>query len=482
MTTIIILYFLLLLGVGGWKAFKIKTQSDFALAGRSLNPWILVGTMLATWIGTGSILGNAGKAYEVGFAALVLPLGGVMGIILLTRVASKVRGLDSFTVPDIIYQRFGSGPRNLTIIALVLAYMVIVSYQYNAGGAVLHTIFNGESGNFYLSLETATLIAAIVIVLYTVLAGLLSVVYTDVGNGIIMTIVLVIAFPILWIKAGGWAGMEQALTVQGAPQKLEFWGQFSKIQMLNYMLPPFLLILGDANMYQRFSAAKSKQGIKSATIMLIFAVLIIECLIIATAAVSASLVPDATNGRHILIYVAATQLPPLLGGLFFATIIGIIISTADSYLLVPSTTIMKDIYLRYVNPLASEKHIVFASRLLVIGLGIIAWFVSKGFVNSPGFFERALYAYTIYGAAITPSLLAALFWQKATPLAALCSIAVGILTPLLWQETQLFSMIIGHQIVSAVDAVLPAISLSLIFLIGISLIFTNEIQTDEKAI
>ena len=469
MTTIVLIYLFTLLGVGAWKAFQVKTQSDFALAGRSLPPWILVGTMLATWIGTGSILGNAGKAYEVGFAALILPLGGVLGIILLTRIAGKVQGLESFTVPDIIYQRFGSGPRNLTVIALVMAYMVIVSYQYNAGGAVLYTIFQDASGNPHLSLETATAIAAIFIVLYTVLAGLLSVVYTDVANGIIMAIVLIIAFPILWFKAGGWEGMQLAFDIQGTPGKLAFTGQLSAVQMLNYMLPPFLLILGDANMYQRFSSAKTKQGITSATIILIFAVLVIECLIIGTAAVSASLVPDAANGRHILVYVAATHLPPLLGGLFFATIIGIIISTADSYLLVPATTLMKDIYITYINPESSEKYIVFISRLLVIGLGVLAWFISKGFVNSPGFFERALYAYTIYGAAITPSLIAALFWQKATKRGAFLSIGVGILTPLLWQETPVFSWIFGSHLVAQIDAVLPAIFLSILCLIGGSL-------------
>jgi len=430
----------------------------------------LVGTMLATWIGTGSILGNAGKAYEIGFAALILPLGGVLGIALLTRVAGSVRNLKAYTVPEIIYDRFGSGARNLTVIALVMAYLVIVSYQYNAGGAVLNTIFNGENGQAYLSLQNATAIAALFIVLYTVLAGLLSVVYTDVGNGIIMTIVLIIAFPILWIKAGGWTGMEQAFLEQGATQKLAFWGQLSGMQMINYMLPPFLLILGDANMYQRFSAAKTKGGITQATIVLIAAVLLIECLIIATAAVSASLVPDAANGRHILVYVAATHLPPFLGGLFFATIIGIIISTADSYLLVPSTTLMRDIYLQYINPQANDKRIVLYSRFLILILGLIAWWLSRGFASSPGFFERALYAYTIYGAAITPSLLAALFWKKATSRGALLSIGAGVLTTLLWQESPLFVWILGPEIFGNIDAVLPAITLSLCFLILGSLI------------
>jgi Na+/proline symporter len=83
--SIIIIYLFTLVGLGLYKARKIKTQSDFAVAGRTLTPWILVGTMLATWMGTGSILGNAGKTYETGLAALMLPLGGVLGVIVLTQ-------------------------------------------------------------------------------------------------------------------------------------------------------------------------------------------------------------------------------------------------------------------------------------------------------------------------------------------------------------------------------------------------------------
>lgn len=469
MTIIVLTYLVVLLGIGVWKSRRVKTQEDFALAGRSLPPWVLVGTMLATWIGTGSILGNAGKAYEIGFAALLLPLGGVLGIAILTRIAGKVRNLDAYTVPEIIQRRFGNRARDLTVISLVLAYLVIVSYQYNAGGAVLYTIFTDSTGNPALSLETATAIAAIFIVLYTVLAGLLSVVYTDVGNGVIMTLVLIIAFPILWIKAGGWSGMEMAFAQQGNPAKMAFTGQLSFLQLLNYMLPPFLLVLGDANMYQRFSAAKTREGITQATVVLVGAVLLIECLIIATSVVSASLVPEAANGRYILVYIAATHLPTFLGGLFFATIIGIIISTADSYLLVPATTLMKDVYLTYFDPQASEKRIVFFSRLLVIALGLVAWWLSRGFSKSPGFFERALYAYTIYGAAITPSLLAALFWEKATSRGALLSIGAGITTTILWQESSLFVWLLGADLVANLDAVLPAITLSLLFLVAGSL-------------
>ena len=97
---------------------------------------MLVGTMLATWIGTGSILGNAGKTYETGMAALILPIGGTLGILILTRVAGKVRKFEKITVPEILGERYGPSARLLSLVALVTAYMVIVSYQNNSAVAV----------------------------------------------------------------------------------------------------------------------------------------------------------------------------------------------------------------------------------------------------------------------------------------------------------------------------------------------------------
>ena len=451
------------------KSRKIQTHSDFAVAGRSLSPWVLVGTMLATWIGTGSILGNAGEAYNTGLAALILPVGGVLGIVLLTQIAAKVREQEVFTVPEIIQKRFGPVAGILAIVALVSAYMVIVSYQYNAGAAIIHTIFVDSNGEALLSIGLATVIAAIIIITYTMLAGLLSVAFTDVGNGILMTIVLIIAIPIMIIKTGGLSGMENAFLAMDKASHMNFFGVYSGWDYFNFLLPPFLLILGDANMYQRFSAAKDAKGSKSAVIVLIFVVLIVELAIVSLAWMSSSLVPDAGNGRHILIYTAFHFMPPLLGALMLATIIGIIISTADSYLLVPATTLIRDIYQKYINPKANDKKVILMSRLVVLILGLIAYFISLGFARSSGFFERALYAYTIYGAAITPTLIAALFWKKATKEGAIFSISSGIIVTLLWKETGFFLLFLPSTIISSVDEVVPAALISILGLILVSL-------------
>ena len=468
--TVVVTYLLILVGVGVYKSRKIKTQSDFAVAGRSLTPWILVGTMLATWIGTGSILGNAGKTYETGMAALILPIGGTLGILILTRVAGKVRKFEKITVPEILGERYGPSAGLLSLVALVMAYMVIVSYQYNAGGAVLQTVLVDADGHSLVSIETGTIIAAVFIILYTLLAGLLSVAYTDVGNGIIMTISLIIAFPILLTKAGGMNGMEAAFAEMGKPEHMQFFGVYSGLDIINFCLPPFLLVLGDANMYQRFSASKDAKGATTATSVLVLAVLLIELLIIACSWISASLIPEAESGRYVLIYASHTLLPAFLGAIMMTTIVGIIISTADSFLLVPANSLVRDVYLNYINPHASEKKIVFLSRATVLVLGIIAYAVSLIFARSTTVFEKALYAYTIYGAAITPSLFAAFFWKGATKAGAVASIVSGTAVTLIWKEATFIRRVIPENIYGNLDEVLPAITVSLILLVGVSLL------------
>ena len=468
------IYLFVLIGIGLYKARKINTQADFSVAGRSLTPWILVGTMLASWMGTGSILGNAGKTYETGMAALMLPIGSILGIILLTRIAGKVRDYEKFTVPEIIGDKFGPIARILSVISLVMDYMVIVSYQYNAGGAVLHTVLINEAGESLITVETGTIIAAIFIIAYTMLAGLVSVAYTDVANGLIILLSFLISIPILLTEAGGFSGMREAFETMGKLDHMNFFGVYSTMDIINFCLPPFLLILGDANMYQRFFASKDAKGAKLATTTLIFAVAAAELMIIFAAWVSSSMIPDAEIGKYVLIYASHKFLPVFLSAIMMTTIVGIIISTADSFLLVPATTLMRDIYMNYVNQDANEKKIVLLSRLLVLVLGIVAYIVSLGFAQSAGFFERALYAYTIYGASITPALVAALFWERASKIGAIFSISSGTLTTLIWKEAGFIQNFIPSATYSNIDEVLPAITVSIVGLVIGSILFPDK--------
>ena len=462
----ILFYLFVLVGVAIYKSRQVKSQDDFAVAGRSLSPWIVVLTMLAVWIGTGSIVGNAGKTAEIGVAACLLPLGSFCGMILLALIATKARNIKVTSVPQLIGRRFGQSARVLAVIALILAYLVIVSYQFMAGGFVLEVITDGK-----LSSGWATVIAAIFIIIFTVMAGLLSLAYTDIITGSIIIGALVVALPVLFFKAGGISGMTEAFAALGKPGNMKVGGVFSIIDVINFMLPVFLLVMGDANQYQRIFASRTAKGAKQAVTVLIFVSFTIEILIILSAWIASSMAPEAESGKYILIYAAKHFMPLVLGMIFLICVVGIITSTANSFLLVPATTFVKDIYLNFINKKIDENDIkvVFISRVVVVVFGIIALGVAFIFKQSTTVFERALYAYTIYGASITPVVVAALFWKRATKEGAVTSILAGTIITLLWGEVlrDVFATVIPK--LAELDAVLPAIFTSCLALFLVSL-------------
>ncbi len=90
-------------------------------------------------------------------------------------------------------------------------------------------------------------------------------------------------------------------------------------------------------------------------------------------------------------------MPIALGLLFMVTVVAIIVSTAESFLLIPATTFIRDVYMTYINPKAGERRVVFFSRLLVLVFGVVGYVVTLMFSERTGFFKKAMYAYTIYG-------------------------------------------------------------------------------------
>ncbi len=449
----IVAYMIFLVGVGALRSRGVNKQEDFSVAGRQLGTFVLFGTMLATWIGTGSIFGNAGKVYEVGIAAFILPFGALIGIALLSFLAAKSRRLKAITVQDILETRYNKWARVLGVITLVLTAVTIVSYQYRAAAAVINLTVPD------LDFKTAVIIVTVFIILYTALAGMFSVAYTDLAMGITMILGILLALPYVWFKAGGYAGLTAALPAD----HLQFFGPIGWVQALGLVLPAGLLVLGDANMYQRFFSAQNEGMARRATLWLLAGVAYMELMIIFTAWAGSAL---EWQGGHlekpgrVIAYVALKHLPVWLGAVVMTTIMAVIVSTAISYLLVPATALVRDVYQRFINPQASERSLVWLLRGVVVGLGIIAYVIST---YSEKFLEVALRAYTIYGTGVTPSLVAALAWKRATTAGAITSIISGVATTLIWEFGG-----IGES--TGIDPVIPAITLSVLTLVVVSLL------------
>jgi solute:Na+ symporter, SSS family len=174
-----------------------------------------------------------------------------------------------------------------------------------------------------------------------------------------------------------------------------------------------------------------------------------------TLAVIGSSLFQTDKPREIIPITAFKGLPPLIGAILLGGIFAKVISTANNYLFSPATNLIHDVYGRFINRTASERRKLVMSRVIVVLLGLFALLQATRFES---ILKAALYAYTIYGAAVTPVVMAVFFWKRATTVAAITSIALGTAVTIGWN-------LAGFEL----DAVYPALGASVISLIVVSL-------------
>src|ERR1700742_10313 len=448
---------LALLGVAVARLGKVKTKADHPVAGRSLPAFVLVFTLLSSWIGSGSLLGGAENAYKHGFVALWQPAGGWAGLALIYFIAPRARKFAQFTIPDLLEVRYNQLARVLGVIAVLFAYTAITSYQLIGGGDILHLVFptaiSSDAGKY--------LIAAFVIV-FTAIAGMSSVDYMDVLIGILAPFALILALPFLLHRAGGWHGVDSSLP----PTHFQVLGDFSLIQAMELFLPTMLLMLGNQSMYQKFFSAKSEKDARHAVVGWIIGTVILETVIVALAVFGSVLFPSGEvqqRPREIIAYTALHGLPAWLGALLMGAVFAKIISTANNYLFSPSTNLVNDVYSRYLAPGASNKQVLIVSRLVVVLLGLWALFQA---LNTSSVLAKTLYAYTIYSAALTPVILAAFYSRRANAQGAVSAIAVGTMVTFFWD----LDVVKRHlpAVLAQRDAIFPALIAALACLVVVS--------------
>src|ERR1017187_7125618 len=236
-----------LLSVSLFRLHTVKTKADYLVAGRSLPAFVLVFTLLSSWIGSGSLLGGAENAYHHGFAALWQAGGGWAGLLLIYFIAPRARKFAQFTIPDLLEERYNQTARVLGAFAILFAYIGITSYQFKGGGDVLHLIFPDT-----VTPELGTFIIAAFVILTTALAGMSSVAYMDVAIGSLVTVICIIAAPYLLHQAGGWAGLHASLPAQYfeplgnyriGPHGVRQTVGMGLVRALEFLVPTLLLML-----------------------------------------------------------------------------------------------------------------------------------------------------------------------------------------------------------------------------------------------
>ena len=427
------------------KTMSIRNKADFMVAGRSLPWYVLVFTLLSSWIGAGSLFGGAENAYRNGFAALWQAAGGWLGLILIAFIAGRARRFAQFTVPDLLESRYNATARVLGSIAIVVSCVVITSYQFIGGGDILHLIFPE------IEKTTGMYIIAAFVILFTAAAGMASVAYLDLFIGSLVTITVIVAVPLLLDHVGGWSYVRSHLP----DDHFQVLGHLTIWQALGFTIPTMLLLIGNQGMYQKFFSARSERDASYAVFGWIAGALLLETLLV-TVAVIGSSVFKLDNPREILPTTAKLGLPPLVGAILLGGMFAKVISTANNFLFSPSTNIVHDVYARFINRNASERKTLLVSRLTVVALGILALLQGAYFKS---ILAASLYAYTIYGAAVTPSVMAVFFWKRANAQGAVSSIFLGTIVTIAWQWSG-----------SGIEAIYPALGASVAALIGVSLL------------
>jgi SSS family solute:Na+ symporter/sodium/proline symporter len=480
----VILYPLVLVGASLWLSREVKSSDDFMVAGRTVPVVLLIGSLVATWIGSGSLFAASGLAYRSGISELWFSFGAWGGLIVAYFIAGRVRRIAQYTVPDLLEKRYNATARVLGTFAIILAYITIAAYQFRGGGWILAIATDGR-----ISAQTGMYITAVVIVAFTALAGMTSIVKVDLLNGIFMSLGVLIALPYMVIKLGGTGATAAALPAT----HLTPLGGHNLIWVLGVSLPTFLLLLGESGIYQKFFSARDEKAARQAVLGMVVGVVLLEGALALLAITGRAAYPELVSGTNIIgraasetviLHIARHGLPAIGGAVLLAAGIAIVLSTGNTFMLVSSTNVTRDIYHRFINPNATQRQLLTLQRATIVVFAVVAILLLTQFTTV---LSMALYAYSLVGAAITPVLLAAFLWKRVTPQGGVACIAGGAGTivglAILSRLGLSFSMEIGDSVfdfASSDYVVIPGVIVSLGLLVVVSLL-TEPSPADKWA-
>lgn len=454
------------------QAKKVKTQDDMMVAGRSLGVTKMVFTLVCTWIGSGTFIAGAEYAYRAGWSSMWMPAGAWVGITIIYFLAAKIRTFGQYTIGDILEERYGKFARLFGAIVLIIAFTTIVSYQFRAGGYILNVITDGA-----ISIEMGQALAAGFVILFTAIGGMIAVAHTDLPNGIIIVLACIIAVPFVVVTAGGLGAPAEILPAAHMKLISPDFGEYPFLKAFSYFLATMFLLLGVQSMYQKFYSAKTPADAKKAVALWIVGTIVVETVVIIIAIYASSYFWNDTtlDPAAVVLHAARKMVPAPVGLLLLAAAVVVVLSTGMNYLLSPSTNIMRDIYQRFIKPDASQESMVALQKVFIVVLGLVAFlmiFIPTVMELEISVLKYAYFAYTIYGVAITPALLGALMWRRATKQGGLASIVGGATIAILFDFVIPY---VAPQVMIGGDAwgipsIYPALIASIGLLVVVSLV------------
>lgn len=488
-STVVVAYVLMLLGISVYKSRTVKSDEDFMVAGRSVPVYMLVATLVCTWIGSGSLFGTAGLTFRTGISELWFSSGAWVGILVVYMIAARVRRIAQYTLTDLLEKRYNQLAKVLGTITIIIAYMVIAGYQFKGGGRFIAILSDGS-----VSPETGMVIAAFLIVGFTVLAGMVSIISIDIFNGVIMLLAMIVTLPFAIAGHGGIDAVVATIQ-QNEPSHLSAMGGHDFVWVVGIALPTFLLLMSESSMYQKFSSADNEQNAKKAVMGMFVGVVVVETLMMLIALVGFAIyaddprffMADGTVNRamaeEIILRIGFEQLPVIVGSLLLAAGAAIVISTGNTFLIVTSTNVTRDIFQAFFFKDATSSQIVWIQRACIVGIGLLAYLLMSQFET---ILEMALMSYTMIGASLAPPLLAAFFWKRVTRVGGVASIASGMLTVIMiaalnsvYKGSADGLQILGISFPMDTDYIaIPAVIVSVTTLVVVSLLTEKPEQAD----
>lgn len=429
LTGFVILYALVMLAVGLYAARKVKTSTDYVLAGRSLPFYMALATVFATWFGSESILGTSSNFAEGGFSNVIEdPFGFALCLIIIGIFFNrKLYHLNFLTIGDYFKHRYN------TLIAVFLSLVIIVSYfgwvaaQFLALGLVISTVFAG------ISLPAAIIVSAILVVIYTYFGGMYSVAMLDTIQSIVIVAGLSVVSFFLVSEVGGFTSLISQTPdthfnfTPGSSGNLTEWLVF-----ITALMTAAFGGIPQQDVYQRAMSAKSATVSMWASIIGGVVYLLVVMLPLSIAAAARILYPEiaSTDLENLLLRSIQEHTPIALQVLFFGALISAIVSTASGALLAPGTLLAENIVKPFYKDI-NDKLRLHIIRIALIVVACVATFLALK--DDARIYELVTSAYSVTLVAGFAPLAFGLYAKWVNPFGAFFSIISGIM---FWQAAE----------------------------------------------
>ncbi|WP_040982534.1 sodium:solute symporter family protein [Oceanobacillus jeddahense] len=462
---ILSIFILLMILVGTVIAKKIKTGEDFLMGGRNLGPFLLIGTTVATAVGTGSSMGAVQTAYERGWAGAFFGIGLGIGMIALVLFFADTRDKNFMTFSEELSYYFGASKvmKGSTSIILFLA---------EVGWLGTHIL----GGSIYLSWITgldptiSKIITALGFGVYSIIGGFLAVVYTDAIQAFILFIGFTLLAVISFLKVGGFAGMSE-----GLPRELTtFVGvqEAGLIPGISLILVTIVAVLVMPAYRHRIYSGKNKSTvIRSFIISGIVAVLF--SIIPTIVGLAARLLnPEIGNTAFAFPYMITEVFPFWIGAFLLIAGLSATMSSGDSDAMAGATILVRDVYQTVTGSLPDKSKAVFFSRIgLVITIGLALLF-TLGSTNIIDYIENM--SSTIMSGLLVTALLGK-YWSRATWQGGIAAIIAGSVTSFTVMLNKDLSEFWGNPVI-------PSLFVSLLTCIIISYLTPKQTISKEEAL